>query len=213
MIQAVYTALKETEQRATDLLPIWKARFRLFSSAGGAPPNTSVVSPAHNPSHTIAPPQVPALAVFSPRQQKATAAVELIRRTTEELISKCKEIVEREQEFASLDSEYINDADPSVLRFLLASRVEVTEQQLRDDLLSMLVAGHETTGSVLTWTLKLLVENPDKMAKAMAEADRVIGDAEVLTLAVRAPGRDVPASPARSALSGCVVCAVPDAES
>lgn len=28
--------------------------------------------------------------------------------------------------------------------------------QLRDDLLSMLVAGHETTGSVLTWTLYLL---------------------------------------------------------
>ena len=27
VIQAVYTALKETEQRATDLLPIWKARF------------------------------------------------------------------------------------------------------------------------------------------------------------------------------------------
>lgn len=28
--------------------------------------------------------------------------------------------------------------------------------QLRDDLLSMLVAGHETTGSVLTWTVYLL---------------------------------------------------------
>ncbi len=28
VIQAVYTALKETEQRATDLLPIWKARIR-----------------------------------------------------------------------------------------------------------------------------------------------------------------------------------------
>ena len=29
VIQAVYTALKETEQRATDLLPIWKARFQV----------------------------------------------------------------------------------------------------------------------------------------------------------------------------------------
>lgn len=33
---------------------------------------------------------------------------------------------------------------------------QVTSVQLRDDLLSMLVAGHETTGSVLTWTLYLL---------------------------------------------------------
>lgn len=33
---------------------------------------------------------------------------------------------------------------------------QVSSVQLRDDLLSMLVAGHETTGSVLTWTLYLL---------------------------------------------------------
>lgn len=37
--------------------------------------------------------------------------------------------------------------------------------QLRDDLLSMLVAGHETTGSVLTWTVSLLTQNPEKMIK------------------------------------------------
>ena len=59
----------------------------------------------------------------------------------------------------------MNESDPSVLRFLIASRQEVTSTQLRDDLLSMLVAGHETTGSVLTWTLHLLASHPDKLAK------------------------------------------------
>lgn len=47
-------------------------------------------------------------------------------------------------------------------------RVEVAEKQLRDDLLSMLVAGHETTGSALTWTLHLLAANPATLAKAPA---------------------------------------------
>ena len=52
-----------------------------------------------------------------------------------------------------------------MLRFLIASREEVDSVQLRDDLLSMLVAGHETTGSVLTWTVDLLARSPDKLRK------------------------------------------------
>ena len=64
-LQAVYTALKETEQRATDVLPLWR---------------------------------VPALAQFLPRQRKALEAVALIRRTTEELIGKCKEMVDAEEQ-------------------------------------------------------------------------------------------------------------------
>ena len=41
-----------------------------------------------------------------------------------ELILKCKEIVEEEGEKID-DEDYMNDADPSILRFLLASREEV----------------------------------------------------------------------------------------
>lgn len=141
LIQAVYTALKETESRSTDLLPLWK---------------------------------VPLLGRFVPRQQKATAAVALIRKTTEDLIAKCRAIVDAEEQ-ADFEEGYVNTADPSVLRFLIASRSEVTAQQLRDDLLSMLVAGHETTGSALTWTLYLLAQNPHTMAKAQEEVDKVMG--------------------------------------
>ncbi|KAG2431593.1 hypothetical protein HYH02_013286 [Chlamydomonas schloesseri] len=148
VIQAVYTALKETEQRATDLLPLWR---------------------------------IPALGWFIPRQRKALEAVELIRKTTNDLIKKCKEMVDEEEmraasAAAAAGGEYLNEADPSVLRFLIAAREEVDSTQLRDDLLSMLVAGHETTGSALTWTLYLLVNNPEKMAKAQAEVDAVLGD-------------------------------------
>ncbi|KAG2445383.1 hypothetical protein HXX76_000005 [Chlamydomonas incerta] len=147
VIQAVYTALKETEQRATDLLPLWK---------------------------------IPGIGWFIPRQRKALEAVELIRKTTNDLIKQCKEMVDEEEmraasAAAAAGTEYLNDADPSVLRFLIAAREEVDSTQLRDDLLSMLVAGHETTGSALTWTLYLLVNNPDKMAKAQAEVDAVLG--------------------------------------
>lgn len=155
LIQAVYTALKETEQRATDVVPYWK---------------------------------LPLLRWFVPRQRAAAEAVDLIRATTEELIKKCKEMVDEEEKAAAeaaaavssgtgSDVEgYLNEADPSILRFLIASREEVSSVQLRDDLLSMLVAGHETTGSALTWTLYLLASNPETMEKARQEVDAVLGD-------------------------------------
>ncbi|XP_044510228.1 carotene epsilon-monooxygenase, chloroplastic isoform X2 [Mangifera indica] len=113
--------------------------------------------------------KIRALCKIIPRQIKAENAVKLIRQTVEELIEKCKEIVENEGERID-DEEYVNDSDPSILRFLLASREEVSSVQLRDDLLSMLVAGHETTGSVLTWTLYLL----NSLMKAQEEVDRVL---------------------------------------
>jgi cytochrome P450 family 97 subfamily B polypeptide 3 len=56
--------------------------------------------------------------------------------------------------------------DPSLLRFLVDMRGEDTSaKQLRDDLMTMLIAGHETTAAVLTWALFCLVQAPDKMAK------------------------------------------------
>jgi carotene epsilon-monooxygenase len=148
IIQAVYTALKETEQRATDLLPYWK---------------------------------IPLFNLIDERQRKAAEAVQIIRDTTEELISKCKQIVEEEQKKNSgttaldLGEDYVDEADPSILRFLIAARDEVSSTQLRDDLLSMLVAGHETTASVLTWTIYLLLQNPECMKKAVSEVDAVLG--------------------------------------
>ena len=69
---------------------------------------------------------------------------------------------------------YVAEATPSVLRFLIAARDDVSSTQLRDDLLSMLVAGHETTASVLTWTFYELMRAPEAAAEARAEVDAVL---------------------------------------
>ena len=77
-----------------------------------------------------------------------------------------REMVDEEERAAAAgDEEYLNAEDPSILRFLIASRDEASAQQLRDDLLGMLVAGHETTASVLTWTIYLLCGRPECLAK------------------------------------------------
>eukprot|EP00262_Sarcandra_glabra_P004107 TRINITY_DN150_c0_g1_i1.p1 TRINITY_DN150_c0_g1~~TRINITY_DN150_c0_g1_i1.p1 ORF type:complete len:568 (+),score=95.28 TRINITY_DN150_c0_g1_i1:196-1899(+) len=87
-------------------------------------------------------------------------------------------IVERmvEQEELQFHEEYMNEQDPSILHFLLASGDDVSSKQLRDDLMTMLIAGHETSAAVLTWTFYLLAKEPSVMVKLQNEVDSVLGD-------------------------------------
>jgi cytochrome P450 len=48
--------------------------------------------------------------------------------------------------------------------------------QLRDDLMTMLIAGHETTAAVLTWATFELAQAPHILQQAQEEVDRVLGD-------------------------------------
>lgn len=66
------------------------------------------------------------------------------------------------------------DADRhDVLSSLLAARDEdgrpLTDVELRDQLITLLVAGHETTAIGLAWTLERLVRHPDVLARVLAE--------------------------------------------
>ena len=51
----------------------------------------------------------------------------------------------------------------------------MTDSQLRDDLMTMLIAGHETTAAVLTWCLYCLAQDAPLMQKVCAEIDEVMG--------------------------------------
>lgn len=47
--------------------------------------------------------------------------------------------------------------------------LQITSKQLRDDLMTLLIAGHETTAAVLTWTLYCLVDRPDVLRRLQEE--------------------------------------------
>src|SRR6185437_14055280 len=47
--------------------------------------------------------------------------------------------------------------------------------QVRDEALTLFLAGHETTANALTWTWYLLSQNPEAEARFHAEIDRVLG--------------------------------------
>jgi cytochrome P450 len=53
--------------------------------------------------------------------------------------------------------------------------VGMTDRQLRDEVMTMLLAGHETTSLALSWTYYLLSQHPDIERTITDEVDQVIG--------------------------------------
>ena len=51
----------------------------------------------------------------------------------------------------------------------------MSNQQLRDEVLTFLLAGHETTALALSWTWHLLGQHPEAEQKLHSELDRVLG--------------------------------------
>lgn len=52
----------------------------------------------------------------------------------------------------------------------------MTDQQLRDEVMTLFLAGHETTANALSWTWYLLAQHPEVEAKLRAELQAVLGD-------------------------------------
>ncbi|MBU0726520.1 MAG: cytochrome P450 [Alphaproteobacteria bacterium] len=70
-------------------------------------------------------------------------------------------------------------AGADMLQMLLEANDPMTGQplplpRLRDDFLTMVLAGHETTAVSIAWSLYLLCRHPEHMAAAREEVDRVL---------------------------------------
>jgi cytochrome P450 len=68
-----------------------------------------------------------------------------------------------------------------LLSMLMSARDEetgasMTDDQLRSEVLTFLMAGHETTATALTWTWYLLATHPTIQQRVRDEVERVLGD-------------------------------------
>jgi len=85
-----------------------------------------------------------------------------------------------------------------VLAMLLAARHEdgspMSDQELRDELITLLAAGHETTASTLGWAFERLAREDDVRRRLIAEIDSGDGD-EYLTATIQETLRDRPVLP------------------
>jgi len=94
------------------------------------------------------------------------------RRAVEELDKILMQIIEERRALAV-------DKGDLLSMLLLAvdeeNGVQMSNQQVRDEALTLFLAGHETTSNALTWTWYLLSQNPEIEAKVVDEVKTVLG--------------------------------------
>jgi cytochrome P450 len=103
---------------------------------------------------------------FVPTRRRRTfrRAVETLDRVAYGIIDERRESGERGDDVVSmlLDATY-EDGSP------------LPRKQIRDELITLMVAGHETTSNALAWTLMRLSQHPEVARQLRAEVDEVLG--------------------------------------
>lgn len=96
-----------------------------------------------------------------------TERLPAFRRTADRVGELLHEEIRRRRDAADLEQR------EDVLSLLLTARYDdggaMTDQELRDELVTLLVAGHETTATALAWTFERLVHRPDVLDRVRDE--------------------------------------------
>jgi cytochrome P450 / NADPH-cytochrome P450 reductase len=114
------------------------------------------------------------LNVFRPR------AVAQFKKDVQTMSDICREIVHKrranpEPEGRDLLHSMLNGRDPK-------TGDSLTEENIIHNLNTFIIAGHDTTSGLLSFTLYYLLDNPETLLKARAEVDSVIDDDETLSV-------------------------------
>jgi cytochrome P450 len=104
------------------------------------------------------------------------------------------------EEIAARRADAVAAERDDVLSLLLQARHEdgspMSDQELRDELMTLLVAGHETTATALAWALERLVRHPAVLERLVAEVRDQGTEGEYLDAVVKETLRLRPVVPA-----------------
>jgi cytochrome P450 family 135 len=117
----------------------------------------------------LTPAQLPALILFALRRPTGERPTGTIGRSLDHLDVVIYEEIARRRQQTDLAER------TDILSLLMLARDEdgeaMRDDELRDELVTLLLAGHETTATAVAWAVERLVRHPDKLARLVAEID------------------------------------------
>jgi cytochrome P450 len=157
---AITTALAWANEQSSSILVILQTQLRtaLVGLREGLP------AQLQGPSGELVAALDKALLLPGERSRRLREAVAFLDRRVERMIA--------DRRASSLDRS-------DLLTALLVARdddgARMSDKQVRDEILTLFVAGHETTATGLAWSLYLLVKHPEALARVRAEVDALGG--------------------------------------
>ena len=110
-------------------------------------------------------PFYPPLNVPTPRNRRTRAAVRTIDEEIYAIIARRRANPEEKDDLLAMLMEARDEGDGQGM----------TDHQLRDEMMIMFAAGHETTANAMAWAFYMLEQHPDVLAKLRAELSEVLG--------------------------------------
>jgi cytochrome P450 len=91
------------------------------------------------------------------------------------------------KEHRGKESEGVNHEPDLLYTLLQAQDAEagigrMSDLQLKDEIMTIFLAGHETTSNALTWTFYLLSQHPNAEARLYAELRSILGDKDAMRI-------------------------------
>jgi enediyne biosynthesis protein E7 len=96
--------------------------------------------------------------------------------TARQTIDRIVRLLIRARRFVGTDDSGLPDLLGVLLEHRTPAGEALSDRELRDQVMTMVMAGHETTAKALTWSLYLLSQHPSIAADVRIEVNRVCGD-------------------------------------
>jgi len=78
--------------------------------------------------------------------------------------------------YEAIDAARRREGDRDLLSVLITSETYGSDEAIRDELMTMLVAGHETTATTMDWFLVETFSHPEVLARVQLEVREVVGE-------------------------------------